>query len=93
MSQYFLTSQKRVKNYCILISRCIFILPEDLHTINTTTVPYELDVDIIKDCSNFKNEIREVLDVIDRDSDQYPVMMEKVSPHGSSIKISVWLLC
>lgn len=59
--------------------RCIFILPEDLHTINDTTVPYELDVDIIKDCSNFKNEIREVLDVIDRDGDQYPIMMEKVS--------------
>lgn len=59
--------------------RCIFILPEDLHTINATTVPYELDVDIIKDCSNFKNEIREVLDVINRDSDEYPVMMDKVS--------------
>lgn len=42
-------------------------------------MPYELDVDIIKDYSNFKNEIREVIDVIDRDGDEYPVMMEKVS--------------
>lgn len=42
-------------------------------------MPYELDVDIIKDCTNFKNEIREVLDVIDKDGEAYPVMMEKVS--------------
>lgn len=58
--------------------RCIFILPEDLHTISATTVPYELDVDIIKDCSNFRNEVREVLDVIDRDDDKYALMIEKV---------------
>ncbi len=60
-------------------ARCIFILPEDLHTINTTTVPYELDVDIIKDCSNFKKEVLEVLDLIDKNGDAYPVMMDKVS--------------
>lgn len=42
-------------------------------------MPYELDVDIIKDCSNFKNEIREVIDGIDKDGEDHPVMMEKVS--------------
>lgn len=64
--------------FCIMF-RCIFILPEDLHTIDATTVPYELDVDIIKDCSNFKNEIQEVFGVIDRNCDEYPVVMERVS--------------
>jgi len=48
-------------------------------------VPYELDVDIIKDCSNFKNEIREVLDVINRDGEEYPVMMEKFAKSANGL--------
>lgn len=47
-------------------------------------MPYELDVDIIKDCSNFKNEIREVIDGIDKGGEDHPVMMEKVSVSDNS---------
>ncbi|KAJ6627761.1 Histone H2A deubiquitinase MYSM1 [Pseudolycoriella hygida] len=65
--------------------KCIFILPEHLHVINATTVPYELDVDIIKDCSNLKHEIREVLDVIDRESERCAVIMEKFVKSASTL--------
>lgn len=55
----------------------MYILPEDVHGAGET-MPYELDVDIIKDCTNFKNEIRDVFEVIDKNCDQYPLVIKKV---------------
>lgn len=62
----------------IYIFRCMYIMPEDLLAIGEHTVPYELEVEIIKDCSNFKSEIADVFAIIDKDDDQYAATLKKV---------------
>lgn len=56
----------------------MYVMPEDLHAIGEHTVPYELEVEIIKDCSNFKSDIADVFAIIDKECDQYPVTLKKV---------------
>lgn len=58
----------------------MYILPNDLQSISPETIPYSLDVDIIKDCSSLKTEIRDVFNVIDKQRADYQNTIEKVSP-------------
>lgn len=62
----------------IFFSRCVYVLPEDVHTVDANTVPYELDVDIVQDCSNFTYEIADVFDVIKTNCDDYAGVLRKV---------------
>lgn len=56
----------------------MYVMPKDLLTIGEHTVPYELEVEIIKDCSNFKSDIADVFAIIDKECDQYPATLKKV---------------
>ena len=57
----------------------MYILPNDLQSISPETIPYSLDVDIIKDCSSLQTEIRDVFNVIDKQRADYQNTIEKVS--------------
>lgn len=45
----------------------MYVMPKDLHSNfhDNNCLPYEIDVDIIKDCTNLKNDIRDVLLVVE----------------------------
>lgn len=55
------------------------MLPEDAHNVEADTVPYELDVEIVQDCSNFTYEIADVFDVIKNNCDDYAGVLQKVN--------------
>lgn len=60
--------------------RCIYILPEQLHTDNADDcIPYSIDVSVINDLTNFINEIRDVFDIINRKDSSFPIILEKVN--------------
>lgn len=63
----------------IIVRRCVYVLPGDVLNVNERTVPYELDVEIIRDCSNFSSEIADVFDVIKTSCDDYSLVLKKVS--------------
>ncbi|XP_055376599.1 histone H2A deubiquitinase MYSM1-like isoform X2 [Condylostylus longicornis] len=51
--------------------KCIYVLPKDYNSnLNGIVSPYELDVDIIKDCTNFKYDILDVFDSINEMNDE-----------------------
>lgn len=54
------------------------MLPEDVHSLDADTIPYELEVEIVQDCSNFTYEIADVFDVIKSDCDDYAGVLRKV---------------
>lgn len=56
----------------------MYVMPRDLRHLSPDTIPYSLEVDIIKDCSNLKNEIDDILSVIDKNSDSYVEAVQKV---------------
>lgn len=58
--------------------RCVYVLPTDVHHVSERTVPFELDVEIVKDCSNFSREIADVFDVIKANCDDYSLVLKKV---------------
>lgn len=51
-------------------------MPKDLTSNFQDGIPYELDVDIIKDCTTLSNEIKDVFDIIDKDNNKE--LLEKV---------------
>lgn len=54
------------------------MLPEDVLNVEADTVPYELEVEIVQDCSNFTYEIADVFDVIKSNCDDYAGVLKKV---------------
>lgn len=56
----------------------MYVLPKDLHSISNDTIPYGLDVDVIKDCSNLRNEINDIFSVIDQETDYFAETVRKV---------------
>lgn len=56
----------------------MYILPEDMHSISVDTIPYSFEVDVIKDSSTLRNEIRDVFNVIDKNNDQFDEIIQKV---------------
>lgn len=56
----------------------MYVMPEDVHFITADTIPYELDVDIIKDCTNFKQDISDVFAILDKTDENYPKTLKKV---------------
>lgn len=61
------------------IHSCMYILPKDIHKDTIDIIPYGFEVDIIKDCSSLQNDIADVFNVIDRNSQNYVQTVEKVS--------------
>lgn len=52
-------------------------MPKDLTSnFQDGGIPYELDVDIIKDCTTLSKEIKDVFDIIDKDNNKE--LLEKV---------------
>lgn len=56
----------------------MYILPKDIHKDTVDIIPYGFEVDIIKDCSSLRNDIADVFNVIDRNSQNYVQTIEKV---------------
>lgn len=56
----------------------MYVMPEDVHSITADTIPYELDVDIIKDCTNFKQDISDVFAILNKTDENYPKILKKV---------------
>lgn len=56
----------------------MYVMPEDLRHLSSDTIPYSLEVDVIKDCSNLKNEINDILSVIDKNSVSYAEAVSRV---------------
>lgn len=56
----------------------MYILPKDIHKDTIDIIPYGFEVDIIKDCSSLQNDIADVFNVIDRNSQNYVQTIEKV---------------
>lgn len=56
----------------------MYILPEDIHKDSIDIIPYGFDVEIIKDCTSLRNDIADVFNVIDRNSQNYVQTVEKV---------------
>lgn len=54
-------------------------MPKDLTSNFQDGIPYELDVDIIKDCTTLSKEIKDVFDIIDKDNNKE--LLEKVRTH------------
>lgn len=58
----------------------MFLLSKSLQNFSDThTIPYSLDVDIVKDCSNLRHEMNDILNVIDRTSNAYVDLIRKVN--------------
>lgn len=62
----------------------MYVLPADVLNVSERTVPYELDVEIVKDCSNFSREIADVFDVIKANCDDYSLVLKKVNVYSIS---------
>lgn len=56
----------------------MYVMPEDLQNFSSDTIPYALDVDVIKNCSNLKNEMNDIFSAIDRETDYYTEAARKV---------------
>lgn len=58
---------------------CMYILPKDINKDIADVIPYGFEVDIIKDCTSLRNDIADVFNVIDRNSQNYEQTIEKVN--------------
>lgn len=75
----------------------MYILPKDLHNDAIDVVPFGFEVDIIKDFSSLRNDIADVFNVIDRNSQTYAQTIERVSrilaAHTKYDKSNGFLFC
>lgn len=61
-------------------------MPKDLASNFQDGIPYELDVDIIKDCTTLSREIKDVFDIIDKDNNKE--LLEKVKKKKNFKKLN-----
>lgn len=57
----------------------MYVMPKDLRSLSPDTVPYTFDVDVIKDISNLKNEINDIVNVVDKSAEYYAEAVLRVS--------------
>lgn len=62
-----------------ILRRVVYLQPADARHVTDCTVPYELDVDIVKDCSNFGSEIADVFNVIKKNCDDSALVLKRVT--------------
>lgn len=73
-------------DFFILIPRCIYVMPKDIPLSIENGTPYELNVEVIKDCTNFTNDVLDVItlirneenDVDDGEPRDYRTLVDKV---------------